>query len=170
MNVILKWKAVRIVLTAFYLLAGWILFTGTFAASSVIMGSVFSLVVAAVSYRLFIDEQEASRKTLLPRFYLIVLYLLIVLWKVYTSSFKVALSLITGNINPRIVHFRTRLRSDLARTALAGSITLTPGTVTLDLDEDHLIVHWLHAETTHSAHAFRLIAGSFERLLKRIWI
>jgi multicomponent Na+:H+ antiporter subunit E len=53
---------------------------------------------------------------------------------------------------------------------LANSITLTPGTITLNLDDDHLIVHWLDAETIHSKYAGELIKGDFERLLKRIFV
>jgi len=80
------------------------------------------------------------------------------------------LAIITGNINPRIVHFRTRLKSELARVILANSITLTPGTLTLDLDEDHLVVHWLNAKTTHSHYAGKLIKGHFESWLRRVWM
>lgn len=79
-------------------------------------------------------------------------------------------SVVNGDVNPRIVHFRTRLKSDLARTILANSITLTPGTIVLDLDEDHLIVHWLNAKTTHSHLASMLIKGHFESWLKKIWM
>ena len=80
----------------------------------------------------------------------------------YAASFRVLYNIIRGNINPRIVHFRTRLKSDTARVILANSITLTPGTITVDLDDDHLIVHWLNAKTTHSRHAGDLIKGKME--------
>ena len=77
---------------------------------------------------------------------------------------------ISGQSNPRVVHFRTRLKSELARVVLANSITLTPGTLTLDLDNDHLIVHWLDAKTIHSHYAAGLIKGHFESWLERIWM
>jgi len=88
----------------------------------------------------------------------------------YIASFKVLWQIIRGRINPGVVHFRTRLRSDIARVALTNAITMTPGTITLLLDDDHLIVHWLDTRTTHSQYASNVIAGPFERLLKRIWI
>jgi multicomponent Na+:H+ antiporter subunit E len=53
---------------------------------------------------------------------------------------------------------------------ISGSITLTPGTITLELTDDHLVVHWLNAETTHSRFAGELIKGGFERLLRKIWV
>jgi multicomponent Na+:H+ antiporter subunit E len=77
---------------------------------------------------------------------------------------------IRGRANPGVVHFRTRLRADIARVALTNAITLTPGTITLDLDEDHVIVHWLDARTTHSRYAGELIKGAYERLLGKIWV
>jgi multicomponent Na+:H+ antiporter subunit E len=170
MNVFLKWKIIRIVMTVFYLMAGWLLFTGTVAAVPVLLGLCFSTIVAFLTYHLFIDVHEVERRALIPRLYLLIAYLVLIMAKVYIASFRIAWRVVSGNITPRIVHFRSRLRSDLARVALANSITLTPGTLTLDLDEDHLIVHWLDAPTTHSGYAARLIAGPFERWLKKIWV
>jgi multicomponent Na+:H+ antiporter subunit E len=170
MNVFRRWKIVRIFLTALYLMGGWLLFTGTAAPAAVLLGLVFSTTVALLSYHLFIEAHEAERRALIPRVYLLVGYLILIMVKVYAASFRISFKVITGNISPRIVHFRSRLRSDLARVALANSITLTPGTLTLDLEEDHLVVHWLEASTTHSGYAARLIARPFERWLKRIWV
>ena len=96
-------------------------------------------------------------------------YLFILLYKLYVSSFQVFLSMITRRYNPRVVHFRTRLRSEIARSAVATSITMTPGTMTLELDEDHLVVHWLDSKTTHSRYAGELIKGGFEGVLRKIW-
>lgn len=165
-----QWRLVRILISTLYLMAGWLLFTGTIAPFSLILGAVFSLAIALLTYGLLIEEHEAARRLLIPRLHLLLVYLLLILIKVYAASFRIAVRVITGRIDPRIVHFRTRLRSDLARVALANSITLTPGTVTLDLDEDHLVVHWLEARTRHSRYAFRLIASPFERWLDRIWL
>ena len=169
MNLGLRWKIIRFFLTVIYLLGGWILFTGSFAPVSLGQGFFFSCLVAVFSYQLFIDESEVSRRSILPRIHLFLLYLIVLLAKMYLASFKVAFNVLTGNIQPRIVHFRTHLRSDMARVTLANSITLTPGTLTLDLSHDHLVVHWLDAPTSHSGYASRLIARPFERWLERIW-
>lgn len=170
MNARARWDAARITLTTLYLLGGWLLFTGTLAPVSLLMGLGFSLLTALLTYRLFIDEREAERRSLLPRFHLAAVFLLVLIYRMYVSSFRVLWKILRGNIDPRIVHFRTRLQSDLARVLLANSINLTPGTITVSLEEDHLIVHWLDAETTHSGWAGRRIKGGFERLLKRIFV
>jgi multicomponent Na+:H+ antiporter subunit E len=44
-------------------------------------------------------------------------------------------------IDPVVVRLPTRYTSDLARTTLANSITLTPGTVTIDVEDETLVVH-----------------------------
>lgn len=170
MDIFLKWRIARTILTAIYLMAGWILFTGTLAFFPFFLGLLFSTGVAFFTYHIFIEKEEAARRALLPRIHLLFVYLGVLVFNIYLASFKMTLAIITGNINPRIVHFRTRLKSDLARVVLANSITLTPGTLTLDLDVDHLVVHWLNARTTHSRHAGRLIKGHFEVWLKRIWV
>jgi len=170
MDVFLRWKIVRIILTTAYLMVGWILFTGTLALFSLLLGLIFSFCIAFLTYDIFIEEREAARRALLPRIYLLFIYLGVLVFKIYLASFKMSLAVITSNMNPRIVHFRTRLKSELARVILSNSITLTPGTLTLNLDEDHLIVHWLNAKTVHSHYAGRLIKGHFEAWLRRIWI
>ncbi len=170
MNLYRKWKIVRIVITTVYLFAGWLLFSESFAAVSLAAGLLFSFLVALFTYSLFIDEQEAEKRGLLFNIYISFFYILFILYEMYAASFRVLYSIIRGDINPRIVHFRTRLKSDTARVILTNSITLTPGTITVDLDDDHLVVHWLDAKTTHSRYAGDLIKGKMEKLLKRIFI
>lgn len=170
MDVYKKWKIIRILLTTLYLMPAWLLFTGNLAYFSVLLGLLFSFIIALFSYGIFIEEKETSRRSLLPRIYLLPLYSFVLLFKVYLASFKIIPCVLKIQINPRIIHFRTRLKSELARVVLANSITLTPGTLTLDLNEDHLIVHWLNAETTHSHYAGKLIKDHMEAWLRRIWI
>ncbi|MFP4178523.1 MAG: Na+/H+ antiporter subunit E [Spirochaetaceae bacterium] len=165
-----KWALVRIVLTTLYLFAGWLLFTGSFQADSLYMGAGFSFIIAIGTYKVFIDDSEGARRNLLPRVHLLIVYFFLLLYKLYLSSFQTAFSILRGSYSPRVVHFRTRLSSDLARSVVSGSLTLTPGTMTLELTDDHLVVHWLNAETTHSRYAGELIKGSFEKLLRRILV
>lgn len=166
----LRWNIARVILTTVYLFLGWLLFTWSVALESLALGVVFSFIVALITFRLFIEEDEAARRSHLPRLDFLVVYLVVLVFTMYVASFRVLWNILRGRINPGVVHFRTRLRSDIARVALSNSITLTPGTISLLIDDDHLIVHWLDARTTHSRYAADLIAGRFESLLKRIWI
>ena len=66
----------------------------------------------------------------------------------FKANIDVAYRVITGKINPGIVRIRTDLKSDLAVTLLANSITLTPGTLTVDIDErtNDLFIHWINVD------------------------
>ena len=73
-------------------------------------------------------------------------------------------------IRSGIVKVRTKLKTESARTALANSITLTPGTFTVDITDDgYLYIHWIRVETEDLDEASRIIAGKFEPFLTRIF-
>jgi multicomponent Na+:H+ antiporter subunit E len=136
-----------------YLFVGWLLFSWSFAPFSLVTGAVFSFSPACSHLPPFHRRKRGQRRALLPRLHYLVYYLLLLGFRLYVSSFKVLYNVLLGRINPGIVHFRTRLKSDVARVILTNSITLTPGTITLDLKDDHLVVHWLDAKTSHSGYA-----------------
>jgi len=165
-----RWNVVRVVVTMAYLMAGWVLFTWRLSGATLILGLIQSLIVALLTFPIFIERDEAALRSHIPRVELLGVFILVLVFNMYVASFKVLWQIIRGRINPGVVHFRTRLRSDIARVVLTSSITLTPGTITLLLDDDHLIVHWLDARTTHSRYASNLIAGPYEKLLRRIWV
>lgn len=72
-------------------------------------------------------------------------------------------------INPAIVEIQTGLRSPLGKLLLANSITLTPGTLTVDVINDRLQVHWIdQAPGADLQSATRAIAEPFEKYLQRI--
>lgn len=170
MNSATWWNIVRFVITTIYLMLGWLLFSWDVGASSLILGTASSLIVAALTFPIFVESDEVARRSIIPRVEVLGVFLVVLVFTMYVASFKVLWQILRGRINPGLVHFRTRLRSDIARLALTSSITLTPGTITVFLDDDHLIVHWLDAKTTHSKYASRLIASRFERFLGRIWV
>jgi multicomponent Na+:H+ antiporter subunit E len=73
-------------------------------------------------------------------------------------------------INPGIVKIKTNLKTDSGITALANSITLTPGTLTVDLTDDgYLYVHWINVKSDDVEAATQLIAQKFEWFLMKIF-
>jgi multicomponent Na+:H+ antiporter subunit E len=73
-------------------------------------------------------------------------------------------------IKPGIVKIKTRLKTASARVALANSITLTPGTMTVDLTDDGtLYVHWINVKSTDTEKATEYIAKPFEYFLSKIF-
>ncbi|HOJ39411.1 MAG TPA: Na+/H+ antiporter subunit E [bacterium] len=73
-------------------------------------------------------------------------------------------------IRPGIVKVKSRLRSKSGLTALANSITLTPGTMSVEVTEDgYLYIHWINVLSQDVEEASRLIVERFERILERIF-
>jgi multicomponent Na+:H+ antiporter subunit E len=164
-----KWKLFRAFLTWGFLFCLWFLFSARLTGYAFIAGCIASLGMALLSYDVFIEEYEAGKRSVIPRLFPAFLYVFQLAWDMYRSSFQVFCAVFSGHINPRVVHFRTRLRADLARVALAHSITFTPSTTTLELDDDHYIVHWLFATTRHSHRAGDEIKRQLEKGIRRIW-
>ena len=73
------------------------------------------------------------------------------------------------NIQPGIVEIRTRLKTPLGRLALANSITLTPGTLVVDIRGDALFVHMVQVRGGDVEASTREIAGRFEKYLEVIF-
>jgi len=72
-------------------------------------------------------------------------------------------------IKPGIVVIKTALKQDIAKMILANSITLTPGTFTLDIIGDTLLIHWINVKTTDVDEATKMIGERFEKYLKIIF-
>jgi multicomponent Na+:H+ antiporter subunit E len=69
-------------------------------------------------------------------------------------------------IRPGIVRVRTNLQSRLGRMLLANSITLTPGTITVDTDGEVFYVHWINVAGEDIEDATKRIVAKFERYLE----
>ncbi|PKL25198.1 MAG: cation:proton antiporter [Spirochaetae bacterium HGW-Spirochaetae-3] len=164
------WKLIRILATFAVLIALWFLFSGSFSPASILTGIGCSALIALISYNTFIDEHEAARNMVFPRLLPALAYPFRLVAAMYAASFRTLASVLSGRVSPRVVHFRSRLKSDIARVALAEAITFTPGTISIELDEDHFIVHWLNATTRHSARAGDEVKGPLEAAIKRIWV
>ena len=90
------------------------------------------------------------------------------LWE---AGWDVTKRAITGEINSGIVKFDPRLKTDLGRMAFANSVTLMPGTLTVDVDDDgvfHVHVINLPADPTEADLAEEMACGSFVRWIRRI--
>lgn len=164
-----RWRLTRFLISSAVLYLVWLIFTASLEPFSLFAGALGSVFVAALTYDEFIASHEASLNSFMPRPLMLILYLLLLLYALYASSFKLLAAVFTGGINPRIVHFRTRIKSDLGRMVLSNSITFTPGTITIDLNDDHLIVHWIFCNTSNSRAAGEQVKGRLENLLRKVW-
>jgi multicomponent Na+:H+ antiporter subunit E len=87
------------------------------------------------------------------------------------SNIDVALRVLKPSlpINPGIVKTKTVLKSKMARMILTNSITLTPGTLTVDIEDDILYIHWIDVESEDIDVATEKIVKKFEKILVKIY-
>lgn len=125
----------------------WLVFNGKVTLELVIFGIVLSVAVYAFCYKFleYSPKKELLALRLLPQGigYFFVLIKEIVIANLGTIRLIVSPKY---DVEPVLVTFKTELKTDLARTILANSITLTPGTITVELTEDEFRVHCLDKE------------------------
>lgn len=125
----------------------WILLYGQLTVETVCTGMVIAGVMYAFVCK-FLDYSPEKDLLLFRKLPYIFSYILILIWEIIKANMDaIRLGLSFRNeVDPVIVRFRTDLKSKTARVVLANSITLTPGTITIALEGDELIVHALDEE------------------------
>lgn len=135
-----------------------------------VVGIVFSILASLVFVEVFTKH---PLKLFSPLRYLwVLLYLPFLFYSMLIANLDVMYRIIhpAMPIKPGIVKVKTRLKSESGRAALANSITLTPGTLSVDITDDgHLYVHWINVKATDVGEATRRIVTRFEQILGRIF-
>jgi len=146
----------------------WILLTFKITVPNIIVGSVASLICALFFGKFFITNVY---KLLQPRRYFwFVIYLIVFIWECIKANLDVAYRVLhpAMPIRPGIVKVKTTLKSDLAKMLLANSITMTPGTISVDIIDDCLYVHWIYIRSEDPEIYTGIITGAFEKYIKKI--
>jgi multicomponent Na+:H+ antiporter subunit E len=150
----------------------WLLLSWAPDWQHVVAGVFVALFVAFMTGDLFITRPQLLKHPL-RYWYFFVFYLPRFLWECFKANIDVAYRVIRPSlpINPGIVKVKTNLKTDTAITFLANSITLTPGTLSVDVDKQSgfLYVHWIDVEAKDVETATKLIVGRFEYILKKIF-
>jgi len=141
-------------LSAILLFAFWVVLSGKFDAFHLSIGALSAVCIARGTQPLLLRAPaivpDARHPVTAISWRRMLLYAPWLAWQVLLSGLDVAWLVLHPNmpISPCIVRFDTPLPHELARLTLANSITLTPGTVTLDVEGDTFVIHAL---TTSSA-------------------
>ena len=154
----------------------WILLDFSFKPQELIAGAVVSLLVALFSARFFIHEKAGWFLNPARLLSLIYFWCVTFVGELIKANVDMAKRCFGGcrNINPGIVKIPVELKSDYGQAALANSITMTPGTITLDIAEDEdgktwYYIHWIDVATAEPEAAGEAIKGRLERGLRRAW-
>lgn len=141
------------------------------STAELIVGAVLAVVVGAVLRNRFIGK---DLRMLNPRRWVTFLvYLFPFFLAMAKANVDVAYRVITGRINPSIVKIDPKLKTDMSLTMLATSITLTPGTLSVDVNPEtnELYVHWINIDPEvlkDMPRDYHPICGSFPDWARRI--
>ncbi|WP_299846445.1 Na+/H+ antiporter subunit E [uncultured Roseovarius sp.] len=145
----------------------WVLLQNSVTSGMVVFGLILGIIIPRVTVVWWPDRPRAFRLTrMIP-------YMLLVLWDILVANVQVAWIVLTrpnSKLRPAWVVVPLELKQPEAITILAGTITLTPGTVSADLsDEGHsLLVHALDAPDPDEIRD--QIKERYERRLKGIFV
>jgi len=145
---------------------------GLWSIEEMLFGLILSLIAGFISHATFLKEDTRMVNPI--RWVVFLVYLIgpffVALAK---ANFDVAYRVITGKIKPGIVKISPDLKTDLGVTILANSITLTPGTLSVDVDEEkkELFIHWINVDeeaVKKKPVDCRYVCGGFPKWIRRI--
>jgi multicomponent Na+:H+ antiporter subunit E len=154
----------------FLLLAGvWLCLVSTLHWPELLAGFLLSAVCAAILCESF--SRLGFPPMTLTRLGVFLIYLLVLAKGIVKANVDVAYRVLHPRmpIRPGIVTIQTSLQQDLAKLMLANSITLTPGTFTVDIIGDKLLIHWIYVKADDLETSTREIGEKFERYLLKIF-
>jgi len=153
----------------------WVILTWPFVDGKidlqvVIAGVIASAIVAVLFHEVFPKEHRVFLSPV--RVFWLLVYLPVFFYYMMKANLDVVYRALHPKmpIKPGIVKIKTVLKTEAGITALANSITLTPGTLTVDLTEDgFLYIHWINVKSDDMEEATKVIARKFEWFLKKIF-
>jgi multicomponent Na+:H+ antiporter subunit E len=152
-------------LAVFGILFGfWLLLSGHYDLFHLSLGLICSLLVAFVSDDLLIENISGSKRVVKTRRFLT--YVPWLIYQIVLANLHVAYLVVNPKaIDPRIVRFKTRLKSEFSMVTLGNSITLTPGTITMDIVDGEFYVHALSKKVADD-----LLGGEMERRVAHVFL
>ncbi|MCM8764553.1 MAG: Na+/H+ antiporter subunit E [Candidatus Omnitrophica bacterium] len=157
-------------LLVFWILLVWPFSHGIVDCQSIVVGAIVGFFASLVFGELFTESPHKFLE--IKRYLWAILYLVVFLWACLLANLDVAYRVLHPSlpIKPGIVKVRTRLKNKTAIAALANSITLTPGTMTVEVGDDgYLYIHWIYVREFDIEKATNIVVRRFENLLERIF-
>ena len=147
----------------------WLLLTMSVNLDHLIAGIIVVLLGTVLFGGYFADRPMKFFQ--IHRLFWFCVYIPVFIWYMVQANIDVAYRALHPErpIKPGIVKIKTILKTDIAKVFLANSITLTPGTMTCEIDGDYLYIHWIWVQTAYVDKASKIIARKFEYYLRRIF-
>lgn len=160
-------KLIRFLVTALVGAGAYLLLAASLAPAELALAAGVGL-LAALSLS---GQFSFAPRVLDPRRILrALLYLPYFLWQMLLANLKVAAVVLSPRlpVRPSIVRARSALRSPEGMLLLSSSITLTPGTLTVDAEGERLYIHCVQATQKEDQDPEGAITGGFEKRLKGV--
>ena len=154
----------RYIRSALFVAVVWLLLSGHYSALILSFGAVSLLIVIWFMWRMDRVDESLGVPPMRPR---MLYYLLWLMWQVVLSNIDLVRRIWDPAlpIRPTWQRLDIKVTSSLAKTLYANSITLTPGTLTTDVREDHFMVHSLSPDGIED-----LRKGGMEEQIQRLGI
>jgi len=137
----------------FFLFLFWIVLVQNFSLKDMLIGIFCSMAVALISQLVLLGHMESLDMTLeqITRLFIYLPWFLVEIVKANVDVAEIVLDPALP-ISPVIIKFKFALKEDMPQVTLANSITLTPGTLTVDIQDDTFYIHCLaehHADAIY---------------------
>ncbi len=124
----------RLATTFLLVFTAWLILTYTLHPESVVAGIIISLTITFISRHLL--ARDTPRIILHPMRWLgLIIYTGFMIWAETKAHIDVASRVLTGRVRPAIVEVPVHFKTNLGKTLIGNSITITPGTLTLNADK-----------------------------------
>jgi len=150
----------------------WLILSWSFNLVNLVIGVLISALILFLTSGVLEKKIGESHKNL-KRYLWFLYYIPLFIWECFKANLDGAYRVIHPDLpmRPGIVKVKSNLKSDSGLTFLANTITLKPGTMTVDIDRDNgfLYVHWVNVESQDIEKATKIIVEKFEKILMRIF-
>ena len=166
-------RLLSIILQFVILFAFWLLLSGRYQAKYIIIGAISAALVTFLTNDLFYFALQRGEKLgiksgqVFRQMWRFLLYVPWLLLQIILANVQVAYLVLHPKmpIEPVLLLFRTRMRKGMAQVTLANSITLTPGTITVSLEDGNYIIHTLKPPL-----ASGLVDGTMQSKVARVYL
>ncbi len=141
----------------------WLILSANLQMANIVVGLVISFSISLLYTKLFAKEDKFE---MINPFWFFV-YILVLAKNLITSNLQIAKRVLSKDMKlaPQIVEVKTELKSEWKKLLLANSITLTPGTLTLDIKDDTLEIHIIEFRDGYDKNE---ITREFEQVIAKI--
>lgn len=155
----------------FFAFIVWIGLTWPSDKQHIFVGVLVALFIAILTGDMFVNRPHVFKNP--KRYFWFLYYIPVFIWECFKANLDVVYRVGHPNmpINPGIVKVKTKLKSETGLTFLANSITLTPGTLSVDIDQENgfIYVHWINVKSQDIESATKSIVYKFESILEKIF-